>query len=135
MSISKLNRGFSLIEMIVVVVIIAVSVRIAVAYYSHVFEKARADEAKQRLWEIRVAWSQYAMNNRLPTFSFPDLDLDPVRFPVACRSENYFSYSLNNTNAIATRCTHSGKRPQSARAYKVTLHLDNSTWGGTPGYY
>jgi len=104
-------------------------------HYSFIFEKARADSAKQALWEIKIAWGQYILNHRGDSVSFSDLNLPSKEFPSFCREEQFFRYSLNSTHAIATRCTTGGKSPQGRQAYIISLNLDNSTWSGTEGYY
>ncbi|HOU36127.1 MAG TPA: prepilin-type N-terminal cleavage/methylation domain-containing protein [Candidatus Omnitrophota bacterium] len=136
MSRSKSNKGFSLIEAVVVVVIVGILATAAFVKYMFVFEKARADIAKQALWEIKVAWGQYILNFRDQSVTFSDLNLDRKEFPHNCAQDNhFFRYDINSTHAIATRCTSGGKKPQGNQAYTVTLNLENSTWGGTPGYY
>jgi prepilin-type N-terminal cleavage/methylation domain-containing protein len=133
---SKSNKGFTIIELLIVLIIVTVLASTAVVQYGRVFEKARADEAKQNLWEIRVAWGQYVMNHRDPPTSLSDLSLSVEAIPPQCGSRlSFFSYDFNSTHAIATRCVNSGKKPQGKKVYSVTLNLENSTWGGTPGYY
>ena len=127
MSMSKSNNGFTLLELAVVLVIAGVLASVAIVQYSHFFEKARADEAKQKLWEIRIAWGQYRVNYRDPQITMSDLKLDPDVFPAGCIRDAQFKYKLNSTHAAATRCRASG--------YTITLDLANSTWGGTSGHY
>jgi prepilin-type N-terminal cleavage/methylation domain-containing protein len=135
MSKSISNKGFTLFELLIVIVMVGVLATIAVNYYSQIFEKARADEAKQGLWEIRVALGQYRMDHRNPPSGMADLQLSSSEFPTVCRPDKYFRYNVTSTRAIATRCTVGGKGPQGRIAYNITLGLDNSSWGGTPGYY
>jgi prepilin-type N-terminal cleavage/methylation domain-containing protein len=137
MSTFRSNKGFTLIELLIVVVIVGMLATIAIGQYNHVFEKARADEAKQGLWEVRVALGQYRMDHRDPLANFTDLHLTDSEFPTSCRPERYFKYSANDTHVIATRCTSGsgGKPPQGTTPYTITLNLMNNSWGGTPGYY
>jgi prepilin-type N-terminal cleavage/methylation domain-containing protein len=135
MSTFRSNKGFTLIELLIVVVIVGMLATIAIGQYNHVFEKARADEAKQGLWEVRVALGQYRMDHRDPLANFTDLHLTDSEFPTSCRSERYFKYSANDTHVIATRCTIGGKPPQGNTAYTISLNLMNNSWSGTPGYY
>jgi prepilin-type N-terminal cleavage/methylation domain-containing protein len=135
MSTSRSNKGFTLMELLIVVVIVGMLATIAIVQYNHVFEKARADEAKQGLWEVRVALGQYRMDHRDPLADFTALNLTDSEFPTNCRPERYFKYSANDTHAIATRCTSGGKPPQGNTAYTISLNLMNNSWSGTPGYY
>jgi prepilin-type N-terminal cleavage/methylation domain-containing protein len=135
MSTSRSNKGFTLIELLIVVTIVGIMATIAIGQYSHVFEKSRADEAKQGLWEVRVALGQYRMDHRDPLADYSALNMNDSEFPKNCRPERYFKYSANDTHAIATRCTAGGKPPQGNTAYTISLNLMNNSWGGTPGYY
>ncbi|MFA5099936.1 MAG: hypothetical protein WC547_03520, partial [Candidatus Omnitrophota bacterium] len=75
---------------------------------------------------------QYVMDHRDPPVRLSDLQLDQKQFPRdSCSAERYFKYSIDIPLAIATRCTSNGKEPQGRKAYRVTLDLANSTWGGT----
>jgi prepilin-type N-terminal cleavage/methylation domain-containing protein len=132
MSTLKLNKGFTLIELSIVIVIVGILATVAVAHYRQVFEKGRAEEAKQNLWEIRVAWGQYVMDHRDALSDFSDLALNSTSFPRNCRDERYFRYSINDTHAIAVRCTSAGKPPQGKFDYQISLNLDNGTWSGVP---
>jgi type IV pilus assembly protein PilE len=135
MSTLSSNKGFSLIELMVVLVIVAVLGTISVVQYSQFVEKTRVDEAKQGLWAVRVALGQFRMDHRDPPASFSALNLTAGEYPGNCRAEKFFSYGINSTHVMANRCTSSGKPPQGRVAYTITLELINSTWGGTPGYY
>jgi len=53
------NRGFSLLEVMIVVAIIAILSMIAIPIYSNYTKKARWTDAKIHLPEIRVAEEQY----------------------------------------------------------------------------
>jgi len=136
---SKLNKGFTILELVIVLIIVTILVSLGIFQYSRVYEKTRADEARQSLWEIRVAWGQYTMNNRDPYIQFEDLKLSQDLFPKSCQGQGvvkqYFQYDINRTHAIATRCTNVGsKKPRGRQAYEINIDLENSTWGGTFGY-
>jgi general secretion pathway protein G len=135
MSTSRSNRGFTLTELLIVVMIVGILATVSIVHYGSLYERARADEAKQGLWEVRVAWGQYSMDHRNPPAGMSNLSLSQVEFPLNCRPERYFTYSLNSTHVKATRCTSGGKPPQGTKPYTITLNLQNSSWGGTPGYY
>ncbi|MCU0650884.1 MAG: prepilin-type N-terminal cleavage/methylation domain-containing protein [Candidatus Omnitrophica bacterium] len=135
MSALRSNRGFTLIELLVIIIIIGVLATVGIKHYGHLFEKSRANDAKQALWEVRVALAQYIMDHRNPPADMADLNLPDIQFPRNCRAEKFFRYSINDTHAIATRCTSGGKAPQGPSAYTLAISLTNSTWGGTSGYY
>ena len=130
MSTLKANRGFTLIEMAIVIVILGIVGTAAVIHYRQVFEKGRAEEAKQNLWEIRVAWGQYSMDHREHLPDFAALELPGALFPTNCRQERFFRYNINDTHAFATRCLNDGKPPQGSDDYQIAIDLDNGTWSG-----
>jgi prepilin-type N-terminal cleavage/methylation domain-containing protein len=132
MRILQSNKGFTFIEMVVVVVILGLLAVVAVGQYGRMMEKGRAEEAKQNLWEIRVAWGQYTMDHREPLDSFSDLNLSVSLCPHVCRVEHFFQYDINDTHAFATRCTSGGKVPQGHVDYQIAINLQNGTWSGMP---
>ena len=117
-------------------VILGILGTMAAMHYRQVFEKGRAEEAKNNLWEIRVAWGQYVMDHRIDDPSahipFANLTLPESSFPPNCRAERYFQYDINDTHAIAIRCIVGGKPPQGSIDYQISLNLDNGTWSGVP---
>jgi type IV pilus assembly protein PilA len=70
----KGEKGFSLVELMVVIVIIGVLIAIAIPVYRNTTEKAelRACHANQRM--IEGAASQYAMNEEIDIENVDDID-------------------------------------------------------------
>ncbi len=65
---SKISRGFTLIELMVVMTVIALLISIAVPRYFHSIEKAKEATLKQTLSVMRVAIDKfYGDNERYPS--------------------------------------------------------------------
>ena len=78
------HGGFTLLELLMVVIIIAILASVALPQYIKASEKARGSEALQALGAIRSAQARYRAQspNGLYTNNLGDLD---ITFPVAAR--------------------------------------------------
>ncbi len=127
------NRGFTLLELIVVVIIIGVLATLGFTQYTRLVERGRTAEAKMILGQIRTA--QEAYNQEYGEYG--DIANISVEAPGNCTgTTHYFSYAGSGDTATATRCgTGTGKTPGSAAQYKITLNYTSGVFGGSPGYY
>jgi len=127
-----MRKGFTLLELIVVIIILGILATLGFTQYTKVVEKGRTSEAKAILGTIRSAQTAYNLEKGAYTATITDLS---VEAPAACTVTHYFSYGTTAAVATATRCTASGKSPNAASAYTITLTYSTSAWGGTAGYY
>ncbi len=126
-----MKRGFTLLELIVVIVILGILSTLGFTQYTKMVEKGRTAEARVILGQIRSAQVAYYQEYGVYTATFSALPLDA---PTTCTSTHYFSYGSDATTATATRCTGSGKTPNVATIYSITLtHV--GVFAGTAGYY
>jgi prepilin-type N-terminal cleavage/methylation domain-containing protein len=116
------KRGFTLLEIIVVLIIIGIVATLGLTQYTQVVEKGRTAEAKSNLGTIRtlaIAQQQEYGNYNLVLTNY--------NLPATCNSTYYYSYSINTTTGMgtATRCTGAaGKQPGGPSAYTLTLTVD-----------
>ena len=102
------KKGFTLIEVLLVVLVVGVLASLAMPQYTKVVEKAKMSEAKTVLSAIRTAEGVYFMEFDEYTSDMDNLDLDD-----AISDSDLFAYeiTLSGTNADSTfgiKATRSG---------------------------
>jgi len=127
-----MRKGFTLIELIIVIIIVGVLATLGMTQYTKMVEKGRAAEARSILGALRTAENAYNLEYGNYTATIADLGVDA---PGACGVTHYFSYACAAATGTctATRCTAGGKAPQSGVAYTKTLTIAGD-FGGTAGY-
>ena len=134
-----LKSGFTLLEMMVVVILIGILASIALPRYIRTVEKGRAAEAKHNLGVIRDAELAYYIE-----FNAFTTDLTAIQqnsLPTACNANFYFNYSVSvpsgtTFTATADRCTSGsgGKPPNySGGTYRLNI-TDTGSLDGTVGF-
>ena len=129
-----MRRGFTLLELVVVVIILGILATLGFTQYTKMVEKGRTAEAKMILGQIRTAEAAYIQQYGVFT---SDITALSVEAPTACAATHYFSYSVNLTTGTGTRCSAgAGKTPNLTTAsYTLSLTYAAGNFGGTAGYY
>jgi prepilin-type N-terminal cleavage/methylation domain-containing protein len=132
-------NGFTLLELMIVIIIVGVLATLGVTQYSAAIEKSRGAEAKMVISQLRSMCGATQMSD-ISTAACAV----PAGVPTSCTNTNYFSYGISGTatttTAIftATRCIASGKSPNGAAANTLILTTvyttGSDTWSGTGGY-
>lgn len=146
-----MKKGFTLIELVVVLIIVAILGTLGLTNFSRMIEKSRGAEAKTVLGTLRKLAAAYYMEKGTIGAGMQDQltlgtssDQTPGVTAAACRSSHYFWYAITSSTPpiiglTATRCiAGTGKSPSAATAFTLILSSDllagNDTWSGNGGY-
>ncbi|MFA5100707.1 MAG: prepilin-type N-terminal cleavage/methylation domain-containing protein [Candidatus Omnitrophota bacterium] len=144
-----MKKGFTLIELMIVIIIIGVLATIGIVQYQSAVEKSRGAEAKSVIGYLRGQCAAIWMENSDTaqcTDARLNLGTETGNIPntAACTpATNFFWYSVPTRTAdravfLATRCINSGKTPQQAGTGSVNLTVNytagTDTWASVGGY-
>ncbi|MDD5044990.1 MAG: prepilin-type N-terminal cleavage/methylation domain-containing protein [Candidatus Omnitrophica bacterium] len=130
-----MRKGFTLLELLIVIIIIGVLAVVALTQYKNLTERARSSEAKAAIGSIRTAEKIYHEDHGAFTGTMDELSEYITPLPTSCQTTNWFSYALatggigvgaDAFNVNATRCQTGGKTPNSALPYWVYLAEDST---------
>lgn len=117
-----MKRGFTLIEIIIVIIIVGILAAAGITQYSLMVEKSRLAEAKIRIGAMRQLAHEYYMNNgTVMGIAYSDVGVD-----YTCRSDGFYRYNATGyapgyVNLRAYRCTNQGKTPNVDRGYNYFM--------------
>lgn len=120
--------GFTLIELMIVVAIVAILAAIAVPIYSNYVTRSKLTEAQNNLSALRVAMEQYFQDNRQYTGTGGSCG---VNMPTATAGNGgnsiakYFTYSCTAT-ASAYTITATGNTGTQTASFVFTIDQDNN---------
>lgn len=145
-----MKKGFTLLELIVVIIIIGILATLGLTQYGKMVERGRGAEARQLCGNLRsLAAAHYLEYNTLAapnafTVAIAGVGTANDQIPSACRASHYFSYSIAGTTATAlkttaTRCGATGRGGASPAATRTlilttTYPAGTDVWSGTGGY-
>jgi type IV pilus assembly protein PilE len=123
-----IQRGFTLVELMITVVIVAILAGIAVPSYTDYVKRGKITEATATLSDLRLRAEKFFSDNR--TY---------VGFPDTITGTKYFTYDCNTPAKSATtyKCTATGKSSESMAGFVYTIDQSNtraSTFTGLSGW-
>ena len=128
----KTNKGFSLIELMIVVAIIGLLAAIAIPNYSDYVQRGNASEATANLANLKIRMEQYFQDNK--TYADTGGLVAPCA-PVAGSAE-FFSYACTVQTANSFTITAAPVAGKGMDNFSFTINQDNlktSVFDGTVG--
>ncbi len=131
----KSQSGFTLMELMIVAIIMAVVAGLAIPSYLQTVERSRSREAIEQLGTIRQAQGRYFSANSKFTTTWADLDVgDPALAP-AQLGKLHFGYALTTGSATdllvtATRNTEDASAGCSKADWTVTIDEEGTVVNG-----
>ena len=92
------NKGFTLIELVIVVVLIGVLAAIALPAYQNYVKRAHRAEAKELLLKVQLAEEKYRANNPAYTTSKASLALSTL-------TGDYYNFSITSASGASFTAT------------------------------
>ena len=122
----RIQRGFTLIEVMITVAIVGILLAVAVPAYSDYVTRGRLSEAFTALGGAQPAAEQYWSNNR----TYAGFDASPS-FPAATAN---FTYTLSNATASTYTLTATGTGKMSGFVYTLNESGTHATTGSPAGW-
>lgn len=126
-------RGFTLIELMITVAVIAVLSAIALPSYTDYVRRGKLTEATSGLSELRLRAEKFFADNR----TYQNAGGTDVGFSEAINAARYFTFNCTTTAASNFACTATGVANQGMDGFAFGINESNSrssTFTALPGW-
>ncbi len=119
----SVNKAFTLLELIIVIIIIAVLAAVGLSTYTNQMEYSRSAEARASVSTMRKLAYEYYLKNG----SLTDIQSSDVGVNGACSTTHFYKYFVGGGSTstcvrlLAQRCTAGGKTPNGSDDYAIIL--------------
>jgi prepilin-type N-terminal cleavage/methylation domain-containing protein len=134
------KNGFTLLELIIVIIIVGILATVGLNQYNNIIEKGRAREARTNIGYMRKLTQEYYLkNSTLDGMALSDIGVgsSSSQLPSSCSNSNYyFRYGIGANYSswlylYGVRCTSGGKSPNAERAYNINIDYRLTTGATT----
>jgi type IV pilus assembly protein PilE len=119
------HKGFTLVELMIVVAIISILASIAIPAYSDYVTRGKIAQAISELADARIKMEQFYQDNR--TYS---PGINAASLGIASGSKSYFTYALSSVGLTSYTITATGVGTIST--YSYTINQSNTKTSATP---
>ncbi len=124
------RKGFTLLELLMVVIIIAILAALAIPQYIKTAERARMSEAMSMLGQIRSSEIRYRAEKETFTATLTNLDLNPTDI----LGTSFFTYAVSaaNANTFIATAKRNGQLPTGSgciNGYTVSINEQGAITG------
>jgi type IV pilus assembly protein PilE len=116
------NKGFTLIELMMVVAIVAILSAVALPAYNDYVLRAKVQEGTSGLSELRLRAEKYFADNR----TYQNAGGTDVGFSESISGARYFSYGCASGSASTFTCTATGSPTEGMTGFAYTINQDNT---------
>jgi type IV pilus assembly protein PilE len=124
----KKSAGFTLIELMITVVIVAILAAIAIPSYQSYVKRGNTQEATSNLATARVKMEQYFQDNRKYDGNVDAncVPVDATKTSPIITDSKYFTYTCTNMAATTYTVTATGVAAKGMSGYVYTINQDNA---------
>ena len=124
-------RGFTLIELMIAVAVVAILGAIALPSYQNYVQRGKITEATSSLSELRLRAEKYFADNR----TYQNAGATDVGFNETITGARYFTYDCTAGSAVTFTCTATGSTGMTGFQYTIDqANVRTSTFTGLSGW-